>query len=49
MKSNSDYGDGVKIRYYLTQLWFDEDMSESWQDVGKNEVSLAVMKGLFQR
>ncbi len=35
VKSNSDYGDDVQIRYYLTQLWFDEDMSESWQDVGR--------------
>ncbi len=24
------YGAKVKIRYYLTQLWFDENMSESW-------------------
>jgi hypothetical protein len=28
LRSNSDYGDGVQIRYYLTRLWFDEDMSE---------------------
>ena len=25
-----DYGDDIKIRYYLTRLWFDEDMGESW-------------------
>jgi hypothetical protein len=30
MKTHCDYGDGVEIRYYLTRLWFDEDMSESW-------------------
>ena len=28
------YGDEVKIRYYLTSLWFDQDMRESWQSVG---------------
>ncbi len=30
MRTNCDYGGGVQIRYYLTKLWFDEDMSESW-------------------
>jgi hypothetical protein len=30
MKTHCDYGEGVKIRYYITRLWFDEDMSESW-------------------
>jgi hypothetical protein len=25
------YGEKVKVRYYLTNLWFDQDMSESWQ------------------
>jgi hypothetical protein len=29
IKSNSDYGEGIQIRYYLTRLWFDEDMSGS--------------------
>ena len=31
VKSNSDYGDGTQISYYLTRLWFDEDMSSSWR------------------
>ncbi|MFC1748520.1 hypothetical protein ACFL2V_06905 [Pseudomonadota bacterium] len=31
MRTNSHFGDGdIKARYYLTQLWFDEDMSGSW-------------------
>jgi len=30
MRTNSNYGPGVRIRYYLTQLWFDADMSGSW-------------------
>lgn len=30
MKTNCDYGGAVKIRFYITSLWFDEDMSESW-------------------
>lgn len=29
IKSNSDYGDGIRISYYITRLWFDEDMSGS--------------------
>jgi hypothetical protein len=32
MRTACDYGGGVKIRFYLTRLWFDEDMSESWQE-----------------
>lgn len=32
IRSNSDYGDGIRIRYYLTRLWFDEDMSDSLSD-----------------
>ncbi len=30
MRTNCHYGDGVQVRYYLTRLWFDEDMCESW-------------------
>jgi len=30
MRTNCNYGDGIRIRYYLTRLWFDEDMCESW-------------------
>lgn len=30
LRSNSDYGDGIRITYHLTNLWFDDDMSESW-------------------
>lgn len=30
IRSNSNYGEGVRIRYYITSLWFDEEMSESW-------------------
>ena len=29
LRSNCDYGDDVRIRFYLTSLWFDEDMLES--------------------
>lgn len=28
IRSNSDYGEGIQIKCYLTKLWFDEDMSE---------------------
>jgi len=35
MRTNSDYGDGISVRYYLTRLWFDEDMCESW--LGKSD------------
>jgi hypothetical protein len=31
MRTVCAYGGEVKIRYYLTSLWFDQDMSESWQ------------------
>jgi hypothetical protein len=27
LRSNTDYGDDVKIRYFITQLWFDSAMS----------------------
>ena len=30
MRSNTSFGDGINIRYFITKLWFDEDMSESW-------------------
>ena len=30
IRSNGDYGEGIRIRYHMTNLWFDEDMSESW-------------------
>lgn len=36
MRTTYDYGGKVQIRYFITQLWFDEDMSESWaQDDNK--------------
>lgn len=44
MRTNSKIEDGkdqsgkekyVQIRYYLTQLWFDEDMSGSWDEAHK--------------
>jgi len=31
MRTICGYGGDVKIRYYLTSLWFDEDMAESWK------------------
>jgi hypothetical protein len=37
MRTRSDYGDDVKIRFYLTHLWFDEKMSESWEQNGSDE------------
>lgn len=30
LRTNCDYGDGIMVRYYLTRLWFDEAMTESW-------------------
>jgi hypothetical protein len=30
IRSNSDYGEGIQIKVYLTKLWHDEDMSECW-------------------
>ncbi len=34
MRTICAYGGEVKIRYYLTRLWFDETMSESWESDG---------------
>ena len=31
MRTNSKLEDGIWVQYYLTQLWFDEDMSASWR------------------
>jgi hypothetical protein len=31
LRSNTDYGEGVRIVYYLTRLWFDETMRGSWE------------------
>ncbi len=30
MRTNSNYGDGIRVRFYLTRLWFDDGMHESW-------------------
>ena len=35
IRSNCNYGAGIKIRYYITKLWFDEDMSDSWMQQGE--------------
>lgn len=32
LRSNTDYGDGIRIRFYITKLWFDDDMGESWRE-----------------
>lgn len=32
IRTNSDFGEGVRIRYFITRLWFDEDMSECWHN-----------------
>ncbi len=29
LRSNSDYGENIGIRFYVSKLWFDEDMSDS--------------------
>ena len=29
LKSSTNIGEGIEIKYYLTSLWFDEEMSES--------------------
>ena len=39
LKSNANYGDGVTIRYSLTNLWFDEDMRESQADLTSDEAN----------
>lgn len=31
LRTNTDYGVGIRIRYYLTRLWFDEEMRGSWE------------------
>ena len=35
MRTVCAYGGDVKVRYYLTSLWFDQDMSESWEPEGE--------------
>ena len=30
MKTNCDYGGNVRIRYFITKLWFDQNMTECW-------------------
>lgn len=30
LRSNCDYGTGIRIRYYITKLWFDAEMRDSW-------------------
>lgn len=35
MRSNCNYGEGIVIRYYLTRLWFDNEMCESWMGSGE--------------
>ncbi|MCF6257971.1 MAG: hypothetical protein L3J98_09175 [Gammaproteobacteria bacterium] len=34
MRTNCDYGGEIRVRYYLTRLWFAEDMRDSW--IGKD-------------
>lgn len=34
IRTNCNYGEGIRIRYYITSLWFDEDMSDSWMQQG---------------
>jgi hypothetical protein len=34
IRTNTDYGEGIRIRYYLTRLWFDEEMRGSWDNEG---------------
>ncbi|MCO7226554.1 hypothetical protein [Pleionea sp. CnH1-48] len=36
IRSNCDYGEGIRIRYSITKLWFDEDMSGSWMNEQDN-------------
>jgi hypothetical protein len=31
LRTKCNYGEGIRVRYYLTQLWFDETMAESWE------------------
>jgi len=35
LRTNCNYGKEVQISYYLTRLWFHEDMSESWAEKNK--------------
>ena len=37
LRSNSNFGAGVGIRYYLTRLWFDTGMQGSRSDVLRDE------------
>jgi hypothetical protein len=30
LRSNTNYGEGIRIRYHLTKLWFEEDMNSCW-------------------
>ncbi len=30
LRTNCDFGEGIRVRYYLTRLWFDDTMAESW-------------------
>lgn len=30
LRTNCNYGEAIRVRYYLTQLWFDPTMAESW-------------------
>lgn len=40
LRSHTDLGPNVRIRYHLTQLWFDAEMSQCWQEeVNRNGAS----------
>ena len=44
MRTQSNYGDDIKIRYYITRLWFDADMSESWEQQAAAQTNVSAGK-----
>jgi hypothetical protein len=37
MRTSCDYGEGIRIRFYLTRLWFDSAMQGSWGEANDGE------------
>ncbi len=35
LRTNCDFGEGIHVRFYLTELWFDEEMNESHEAVAE--------------
>ena len=39
LRSRTDLGPDIRISYFLTQLWFDELMSQCWQAIDQTGAS----------